>query len=404
MRILFLHNNFPGQYRRLAEHLGRQDGFELLAGTLASNKQPTPVRRVLYKPHREPSETTHPAARGMEAAVLMAQACYQSMSRAKHAGFSPDVICAHSGWGPAMFLKELWPEAKLISYLEWYYHTDRADTVFLPGAPQSEDGRVRTHMKNMPILADMAIMDRGLSPTAWQASQFPDLFRDRITVLHDGVDTDFFAPDPSASVEFDGRRLGAGDEIVTYVARGMEPYRGFPQFMQAASRLMAERPNLHVVVVGGDRVAYGRKRKDGRSYKQAALEDLPFDRDRLHFTGLVPYGTFRSLMRISSLHIYLTVPFVLSWSMLEAMACGALLLASDTEPVLEVVEDGVNGLLTDFFDVDALVEKARQALDDPEGHRPLREAARQTILDRYSHHLLLPKQQKLIEDVANGSV
>jgi glycosyltransferase involved in cell wall biosynthesis len=249
----------------------------------------------------------------------------------------------------------------------------------------------------------MASMDWGQCPTKFQHSKLPEMARARISVLHDGVDTLFFSPEAKASVTIGDLTLTEDDEVITYVARGMEPYRGFPQFMEMVSRLQKQRPNLHVVVLGNDRVAYGAERKDGKTYKQWALETFDFDMSRLHMPGLQPLDVFRDLMRITSAHVYLTVPFVLSWSLMEAMSTGALIVGSDTAPVREMITDGHNGLLVDFFDVDAQVDKLCHILDNKADYQPLRDQARQTILADYDTRNLLPKYWKLIQSVANGS-
>ncbi|MCW2308164.1 glycosyltransferase [Rhodobium gokarnense] len=404
MRILFLHNNFPGQYRRLMQYLADDTSIEMVAGTLATNSQTFPISRVNYKPHREVTQAIHPAAATTESAILTAQAAFQGLYPLKQRGWRPDIVCAHSGWGPALFLRELWPDTKLLSYFEWYYQPRGSDADFLDDGDRSEDSDARTRMRNAPILMDIAQMDWGVSPTRWQLSQFPDHLTARISVLHDGVDTDYLVPDGDATLEVDGVTLTAKDEVVTYVARGMEPYRGFPQFMEAVARLQKHRPNLHTVIVGDDRVAYGTRRKDGKSYKEHALETLDLDTSRVHFLGLVPFATFRSVIQISSVHVYLTVPFVLSWSMLESMSCGALIVASDTPPVREVIADGLNGLLTDFFDTERLAARVEEAIENQVKLRPLRLAARQTALDRYAAKNLVPAHRQLMIDVATGTL
>ena len=378
MRILFLHNNFPAQYRRIMAYLGQEPGMEMVAGTLATNKQSISISRINYAPHREVTQTIHPAAAPMESAILNAQAVFKAFYPLKQRGWVPDVVCAHSGWGPSLFLRDLWPDTKLLSYYEWYYHPKGTDADFLPGDERTEDDDVRTRMRNAPILLDIANMDWGVCPTQWQASQFPPHLTSRISVLHDGVDTDYLTPNGEAYVDLDGKMLTASDEVITYVARGMEPYRGFPQFLEALAKVQKVRPNAQALIVGQDRVAYGRRRPDGKTFKEHALETLDLDLSRTHFMGLVPFETFRSIVQISTVHVYLTVPFVLSWSMIEAMACGALVLGSDTEPVREVIEEGRNGLLVDFFDVDAIAARINEALDKRAALRPLRLAARET--------------------------
>jgi len=404
MRILFLHNNFPGQYRRLMGALANDPSIEMLAGTLSTNQQNVPIQRVLYEPHREATKTIHPFALSLERAAITAQAAFKALAPVKARGWSPDIICAHSGWGPSLFLKELWPDAKLLPYFEWYYHAEGSDADFLDDGRRTENDRVRTHSKNAPILFDLATMDWGVCPTQWQRSQFPAIFRDRMTVAHDGVDTDYLVPNEDAILNLDAVTLTRADEVVTYVARGMEPYRGFPAFMEAVSILQARRPSLHVVVVGGDGVSYGAKRKDGKTHKEAALEDYDLDLSRLHFTGLVPFDVFRTVAQISKAHIYLTVPFVLSWSMIEVMACGAPLVASDTPPVAEVVEDGKNGLLVDFFQPAQIAGRVEEILDGKVDVTALRQAARRTVLERYTAANLVPVHRQLIVDVVNGAV
>lgn len=404
MRILFLHNNFPGQYRRLVNALVQDPSIEMLAATLSSNQQQVPIRRVLYEPHRDVTQTIHPAAASMERAAITAQAAFRSLAPVKAQGWTPDIICAHSGWGPSMFLKELWPTAKLLPYFEWYYHGAGTDADFLDPGSRTENDRVRTHSKNAPILFDLAGMDWGVCPTRWQRSQFPEIFRDRISVAHDGVDIDYLKPDPEAELVLESGTLSREDEVVTYVARGMEPYRGFPTFMQAVALLQARRPKLHVVVVGSDGVSYGAARKDGKTFKEVALEEHDLDLDRLHFTGLVPFKTFRAAVQVSRAHIYLTVPFVLSWSMMEAMACGAPVVASDTAPVREVITDGRNGFLVDFFDAERIAERVEDVLDNRVDTEAVREAARATILERYAAQNLVRVHRQLILDVANGTL
>ncbi len=371
--------------------------------TLETNQQQYSIKDVRYKPHREPSEHTHPALVATERAVIMGQAAYQALLPAKQKGYRPDIIMSHSGWGANMFLKDVFPDAKLLTYYEWYYHAINSDGDFLADTGFDPNGKMRIRMKNTPILQDLAAMDWGQCPTQFQHGKLPDIFRDRVSVLHDGVDTEFFVPDDSVEVKIGDVTLTAKDEVITYVARGMEPYRGFPQFMEAVSKLQKERPNLHVVMLGNDRVAYGAKRKDGKSYKEWALDTYDYDMKRLHMPGLQPLTVFRDLMRITSAHVYLTVPFVLSWSLMEAMSTGALIVGSDTEPVREVVTHDQNGQLVDFFDVDALVTKLCHILDNKADYQPLKEQARQTILDKYSTYDLLPRYWELIQSVANGS-
>lgn len=403
MKILFMHNNFPGQYRRIVKYLQPKKKVEMFAATLESNNQKFDMPRVNFKPHREPRENIHPALVSTERAVIQGQAAYAALQASQKKGFRPDIIMSHSGWGSNLFLKDLFPDAKLLTYYEWYYHSRNSDGDFLKDEAYDANGQLRIRMKNTPILQDLAAMDWGQSPTKFQHSKLPDIFKDRVSVLHDGVDTDYFKPNPKAKVTIGDKTFTADDEVITYVARGMEPYRGFPQFMEVVSKLQKLRPNLHAVILGNNRVAYGATRADGKTYKEWALEEFDFDMDRLHMPGLQPLSTFRGLMQITSAHVYLTIPFVLSWSLMEAMSTGALIVGSATEPVMEMVKDGDNGVLVDFFDTDAQVKKLCHILDNKAEYQPLKDQARDLIVSQYSTKDLLPKYWKLIQSVANGS-
>ncbi|MCF3934261.1 glycosyltransferase [Acuticoccus sp. M5D2P5] len=399
MRILFLHNNFPGQYRRIAQHLKSVDGVEMLAGTLKSNAQQFGIRRIDYALHREVTPAIHPMLIVTERAVLTAQAAFQALYSLKKSGWTPDLVCAHSGWGPSLLIKELWPQTKLLSLFEWYYQPRGSDTDFLEEIDHNV--AARAHFKNVPVLLDLASMDWGTSPTEWQRRQFPPHLRHNISVLHEGVDTDFFCPGP-ARVTVGDRTFTEDDEVITYVARGMEPYRGFPQFMAAVEKLQKRRPNLHVLIAGQDRTAYGRTREDGKTHREHALATLDLDTSRVHFMGLVPLPTLRDMFRITRAHVYLTVPFVLSWSMLEAMATGAVIVGSKTPPVEELVRHGENGILADFFDVDDIAERIDEILRGDVDCTSLGQVSRRTIVDEYALPHILPRQWAMMQAVANG--
>ncbi len=288
MRVLMIYNNFPGQYRRITNRLVREPGYELLSGSLADNKNRAPIRRIGYSRHRETNKDTHPALQYTEWSLLNAQAVLKAFLPIQKRGWKPDIMLAHSGWGPGMFLKDLWPDAKYLAYFEWYYATNAGDVGFLDGPVTDINEIMKIRMKNTPMLQDFAAMDWGQCPTAFQASQFPDFFRQRMSVLHDGVDTDLFSPSEDATFTVGDRVFRKGDPLITYVARGMEPYRGFPQFMEAVSRLQKMNRDVHVLVIGEDRVAYGKRRKDGKTYKEAMLAEHEFDLSRLHFVGNRP--------------------------------------------------------------------------------------------------------------------
>ncbi|MCS6958933.1 MAG: glycosyltransferase family 4 protein [Pseudanabaenaceae cyanobacterium SKYGB_i_bin29] len=404
MRVLFLHPNFPAQFRHVATLLGRDPKNQLVFGTKTENNlQISGVLKVMYQVAREPSPQTHHYVRTLEGAVLQGQGVYRMCEDLKRKGFYPDLVYAHSGWGPSLYVKDIFPKAAHLSYFEWYYNARGADADFDPSEPLSADDYLRIRTKNAPILMDLGHCDWGISPTYWQRSQFPEVFHPRITVLHDGVDTEYFKPKPGAKLVLPDKNLDLShvDELVTYVARGMEPYRGFPQFIETLGILLARRPYCHAVIVGENRVCYGKAAPAGTTYKDMMLEKVPLDMSRVHFTGGLPYGQYLQVIQASSVHVYLTRPFVLSWSMIEAMSAGCLVLGSDTEPVREVIEDGKNGLLVDFFSPEKIADRIEEVLDHPDRYAQIRQKARETVLERYSHHLLLPKHIKLMEAVAN---
>ena len=401
MRILFLHNNFPAQFGSLARHLARQ-GHEVTFGTRWKGTPPEWIRMVRYQPHREIGKKQHPYLSFVEQAVLNGQALARVGWKMKAQGYSPDLVVAHSGWGPGLYVRDVWPDTKYVGYFEWYYRPRGADSDFLREPTQDDLHRIRT--RNAAILLDIAACHRGIVPTEYQASQFPRVLRRKLSVQHDGVDTDYLAPDPGRRLRLPGLDLSHAEEIVTYVARGMEPYRGFPQAMRAFAKVQKRRPRAQIVVVGEDRVAYGRQLPKGQSYRKVMLRELDFDRSRLHFTGRLSRDLYREVLLASSVHVYLTVPFVLSWSMIEAMSAGCLVVGSGTEPVREVIRDGQNGLLVDFFDTDAFAERICEALDRPDAFTDIRENARHTAVERYAASRLIPLRARLLEAVASGLI
>lgn len=402
-KILFLHPNFPAQFRHLATILGQDPNYEIVFATKRKEGQIPGVKKVIYQPLREARIETHHYVRTLENAVLQGQSIYRVGENLKKEGFYPDIVYGHSGWGPTLFIKDIFPKATLLCYFEWFYNAHGTDADFDPKDPINADDEARIRIKNAPILIDLYSCDRALSPTKWQQQQFPQEYRNKITVLHDGIDTDYFMPKPNSKLVLPriNLDLSQAEEIITYVARGMEPYRGFPQFMETAEILQKRRSNLHVVVLGEDRVAYGKKLPDDKTYKQLMLENLHLDLNRIHFTGLIPYGEYLQVLQASSVHIYLTRPFVLSWSMLEAMSTGCILVASDTPPVKELIKDGYNGLFVNFFEPETIADRVEYALDNPNIMTKIRKKARETIVNNYhlpdlvSQHLEWLKTGKL---------
>jgi glycosyltransferase involved in cell wall biosynthesis len=406
VKVLFIHQNFPGQFLHLAPELAKR-GHQCLALTDAKNNRASAIPVLRYKhdtPEVDPAATrlgrnyTLMSDRG----VSVARAARQLRDER---GYTPDVIFGHSGWGETLFLKEVWPSAKLIVYAEFYYKGVGADVGFDPefstaGFDQVMIAQGRTAHLGQALLH----ADAGVSPTEWQASTYPAPLRRMISVIHDGVDTDALAPDPAARFALpDGRVLHAGDEVLTFVNRNLEPYRGYHIFMRALPAVLKARPEAQVVIVGGDEVSYGVAPKGEKGWKERILTEVrdQLDLSRVHFMGKVPYASFRALLHVSRVHAYLTYPFVLSWSMIEAMAAGCHVVASDTAPVTEAITDGQNGTLVNFFDVAAWSEKLTEALANPARFQPLRDAARQTALARYDlRRHCLPRMVDFVEGFA----
>jgi glycosyltransferase involved in cell wall biosynthesis len=385
MRFLLIHPNFPSQLRSVAQALAANPKNEVVFLTNTENGEIAGVRKLVYKPKRQPSPQTHHYLRGFEQSILHGQAAFMACMEAKAQGFVPDLIFGHAGWGPTLFLKDAFPRTPMGLNFEWFYHSHGTDCDFDPSDPINADDEARIRVKNATLLADLAACDGGVCATRFQYEQFPPHLRSNLTICHEGIDTNFFKPNPGGKLVLSNGKLDLSgvDEIVTYATRGMEPYRGFPQFIEAAHLLLKARPNAHVVIAGDDRVAYGKQAPGGKTYKQLLLEKFPLDPGRTHFVGSLPYGEYVKLLQCTSAHVYLTRPFVLSWSLLEAMSCGALVVASNTPPVQEVITDGLNGVLVDFFKPDQLAAALDRALANPRAMDPLREKARAMVVARY---------------------
>lgn len=401
MKILLIHQNFPGQFRGLAPAL-QKAGHSLRAISSRPEKTLAGVDNFSYKPKRGTSETVHPWVMNTETAVLRAEAVTDVVLQMVREGWVPDVVLGHTGWGEMLMMRQVLPKARLLGFNELYYQTDGGDVGFDPEFGKDPDSARRLQVRNMHLASSALACDVNITPTHWQASCFPELLRERMRVVHDGILTDKLKPDASAWVTLsrDGLKLAHGDEVVTFINRNLEPMRGYHQFMRALPRILAERPNARVVIVGGDEVSYGSKHISGESYKNIYLNEVraQLDMSRVHFVSRVPYDVLLSLLRVSAAHVYLTVPFVLSWSMLEAMSVGALVIGSDTAPVREVIEHGKNGLLVDFFSPQHIADTVCNALANPEAHAHLRVAARQTVVERYDFETKsLPAYMALIE-------
>ena len=406
MKVLFVHQNFPGQYLHLARHLGAQPGNEVVFITQRADGALPGVRKILYKPHRPITATVHHYLRETEAAAINAQQVARAALNLKGSGFVPDVMLGHNGWGEIWYLKDVFPETPLIGYFEFFYRARGADVGFDPAERALFDTAPRIRTKNLGNLLALDAVDLGQCPTRWQHSLYPKHYHSMLRVVHEGIDTGRAAPDAHARLRLpDGRELTRADEVVTYVARNLEPYRGFPSFMRSLPAVLVQRPNAQVVVIGGDETSYGPPPPQGATFRQRLLTELGdgLDRQRVHFLGKVPYPVLLKAFQVSSAHVYLTYPFVLSWSMLEAMACGGVVIGSRTPPVMEVIRDNENGMLVDFFSPEEIAAKVVAALREPAAYRSLRENARATIVEHYDlRSKCLPAQLGLLSAVTGA--
>jgi glycosyltransferase involved in cell wall biosynthesis len=362
------------------------------------------VANHTYAVARSSTKGIHPWAIDFETKTIRAEACARKMVELKAAGLTPDLVVGHPGWGETWLVKDVWPEAPLLTFQEFYYGADmNFDQEIMPN---NQESRWRTRIKNANILVGLETMDWGLSPTEWQRSQFPPHYRERISVVFDGIDTDVIRPNPSATARVGSPPLTLhwGDEVVTFINRNLEPYRGYHSFMRSLPKLLELRPNVRVIIVGGDERGYGSMPEHG-TWRQRFLDEVRerIDTSRVHFVGRVSHDALVALYQVAACHVYLTYPFVLSWSMLECMAAGGIVVGSRTPPVQEVICDGENGLLVDFFDAEGIATQVAQVLAMPEHFVPLRQAARRTVVERYAlRTVCLPKQLDLVDAVASG--
>lgn len=406
MNVLFIHQNFPGQFRHVAPALARR-GNQVVALTINAPGDPLPGVTLVNYSARVQAKVQAAGKRigDWESKLIRGQAAAEAMLALRDQGFVPDVIFAHSGWGEALFVRSVFPAARFLVYAEFFYGAPDGDIGFDPEFSQSSiSSRQRTTLKNTHLLHALSDCDAALAPTVFQRDQHPSWAREKISVIHEGIDTRRFHPDEAATLQLKaaGVSLRAGDEVVAFVARQLEPYRGYHILMRALPLLQSLRPKARIVIVGGDGVSYGSPAPGGASWKKVFLDEVQsrVDLSRIHFVGKVPHETLTRLMQLSAAHIYLTYPFVLSWSLLEAMSIGCLVVASDTAPVREVITHGETGLLVDFFDPEALALRVAECLENPEAFRPLRERARATIAARYDlQSICLPRQ---IDFILNG--
>lgn len=391
MNILFIHRSFPGQFIHLAREFAKDSSNSVV---FITNKNDAPemdgVKKYIYHEEAE-GKCQNLYLETFNEAVNHGRAVAKLLSKLKQQGYRPDLIYGFSAWGSSMFVKEIYQDVPFVCYFEWFGNSK--DSVFdFDGTNLSDDDKIKIKCNNSHILANLCYCDGGLSPTKWQKNMFPKNLQGKIKVIHDGIDTNLCIPDENAKfiIKEKNLTLTSQDEIITYGTRGMEPYRGFPEFMRAVEKLQKLRPEAHFIIAGFNVSCYSPKLTEG-SYKEIMLRELDIDTSRVHFVGALPYEKYINLLQVSTAHVYLTYPFILSWSILDAMAVGCCVVASDTKPVAEVVQDNYNGLLVDFFDVEQLIKKIEYAIQNRHKLKDIRENARNTIIERYSLKKVLPQ-------------
>ena len=402
MKVLFMHPEFPGQFMHLAALLAKDPRHQVVFITQQKENRLAQVAKVIYSvPQQNPA--THPFLERMERSVLHSHAAANAARMLKDKGFVPDVIYGYTGgWSNALFIKDVFPATPLLSYFEWFVQSHGGEYNFDPAFPLTNEQEYAIRISNMPNWVNLHSCSRGISPTQWQRSRFPREFQSKIDVIFDGIDTEYYKPDPQAVFTLAKPEITfcAGDEVLTYATRGMEPMRGFMQFMEAAAMVHQRRPNCHVLVAGTDQSWYSKAAGEAKTYKDLVLERVSFDPSRLHFTNWLNRGQYRQLLQVSAVHVYLTRPYVLSWSAMEALATGCLVVASSTPPVMEVIRHEDNGLLADFFSPLDIADKICFALERRKELQHLRDNARNEICQKYSYQSVLPRQMALLTRVA----
>lgn len=384
MNLLFIHQTFPGQYPHIIRCLlGAGHTVVFIAQHCDQEIEGIRILRYLPAPLTPASQSF---VTDLEGGVVNGLAVARLCEGLKRDGFTPDIVVGHTGWGELLFVKDVWPAVPLLGYFEFFYRSSGSDLDFDAEFPVTTEDIFRVRVRNATNLLSLDAVDWGHTPTKWQRDQYPVEYHNRISVVHEGVDTELVHPDATARLWLArGLSLSCNDQVVTYSARRLEPYRGFHVFMRSLPKVLAEFPKAQVIIVGADGVSYGRLPADGTSWRQHMLRELSgqLDLSRVHFLGWLPYEQYLAVLQVSSAHVYFTYPFVLSWGLLEAMAAGCLLIASRTTPVEEVIDGSDNGHLVDFFDIDALAGQIISALRNPAAGRAMRETARRHVIERY---------------------
>ena len=403
-KILFVHQNFPGQYKYLAPMMAKLKDFEVSSLSMTPYTPLAGINQNIYNLKVGTSLNIHKYATEFETKLLRAEASADKAYELKNLGYYPDIIVGHTGWGELLFLKEVWPETKYLSYVEFFYNLENSDidfddTVFMDKSPYI---RRKLIARNSAFLSQYLISDRMITPTNFQKNTFPDILKKNIKVIHEGIDTEKLKPSLNSYITIDKKKFTKKDKIVLFISRCLEPYRGYHSFIRSIPGILKEHPDAKIFIIGGDQKGYGAEPEEGTTHRENFFNEIKdkVDISNIYFLGLIDYEAIRACYQIATLHVYLTYPFVLSWSMLESMSCEGLIVGSDTGPVSEIITHKKNGLLVDFFNYEEISSRINSILDDPQKYLSIRKNARKTILKNYDLWTkCLPRQEALIREV-----
>jgi glycosyltransferase involved in cell wall biosynthesis len=408
MNLLFIHQNYPGQFRESVPRLaasGRHRIVFLTQRQVADAPKDHTV--AVYRVNHKTADAVHRLARMFDTQVGVAQAVRDACAALKRRGFTPDLIIGHAGWGEMMFVADVFPDTPMVSYFEYYFIARGGSVGFDPEFPEVADVATLLHARNAMNYLSLVRSAAGFTASDWQKQTYPALFHPMIEVLHEGIRTDRLQPDHTSPIDVTvgGVRFQRGDELVTYIARNLEPVRGVHSMLRSLPTLQRLRPHARIAVIGGDDVSYGRKLDDGETFRARLVRELGdrVDWSRVHFLGQIPYGDLLALLRLARAHVYLTVPFVVSWSMLEAMALEKVVIASDVAPVRQFIRHGETGLLVDFFSPEAIATTIARVLAAPAEHAPIATAARHDMVNRYDFlNVAYPAFTAFLKRVVDG--
>lgn len=413
MKILFIHQNFPAQYKHLVQYFLNDSNNEVIIITekMVAERIKHIFPRVTignYDQTQLIPANSHHYINDFENGVRRAQAVVKICITLRQKKFTPDIVCAHPGWGESLYIKDVFPDTPLLNFFEFFYHAKAVDLDFDPEFPAEFDDIFRARTKNAINLFSLNSCDYGLSPTNWQKILHPQEYHDKIKVIFDGINTDQLKPNPDSTFYIKNKmgndlNLTSKDKIITYVSRCLEPYRGFHILMRTLPEILRRHKDAHILIVGNDQtVNYGKMPLNAKNWRTQLMAELgkQLDLSRIHFLGNIPYTQFINVLQVSAAHLYLTYPFVLSWSMLEAMSCGCVVVASDTDPVKEIITHQENGLLVNFFNIEEIVDRMDHILSNPTSYQTIKHHARQTIIQHYDlKRVCLPAHVKFIDEI-----